>query len=200
MSKPSDDQAKNELIEELTSILAQDRNLVVGTYEGKPILKPEAKELLDKIVGLFEKTLTQTKAYWHPITKLRISALRKMYLYVLATETNEIDVADCGLTYSERSSLTILRFHALIAKVKDEEGHQHRRKWLITSRGAKFLRNQVKIPAKVKTYNNTVVDYAEELVGIIDVLGEDPKMPPTLPFERATPTVADIKKVQAKLL
>lgn len=152
-----------------------------------------------EVTNLLETGMAKTTAYWHPITKLRINALKKMYTYVLSNGENIIDASECGLSYSERSSLTILRFHALIAKHK-VDGHHVRRQWVITHRGAQFLRNQITIPAKVKTYHNVVTDHSEEHVSVVDILGEDPKLPPTEPFERTSPVISDIKKAQMRLV
>jgi len=52
----------------------------------------------------------------------------------------------------------------------------------------------------VKTYHNVVTDHSEEKVTIIDILGEDPKLPPTEPFEKVSPVLDDIKKAQMRLL
>ena len=152
-----------------------------------------------EVVGLLEAGMAKNYAYWRSITKLGINTLKKMYAVVLSGGENIIDVGDCGLSYSERSSLTLLRFHALIAKRK-EDGRHVRRQWVITHRGAQFLRNQISLPAKVKTYHNVVTDHSEEKVTIIDILGEDPKLPPTEPFEKVSPVLDDIKKAQMRLL
>lgn len=150
--------------------------------------------------GLCPCCLKKAQAYWHPITKLRIHALQKMYAAVIESHENLVDVGEAGLDYAERSSLSILRFHALIAKKLDSKGHQNRRQWVITHRGAQFLRNQMDIPLKVKTYQNRVVDHSTEMVSIIEVLGYNPDLPPTEPFERALPTSENVKVVQRRLL
>lgn len=140
-------------------------------------------------------------SYWHPLSKSRVAALQKLYGAVLTSESNDIDTRDCGLSYAERSGLTILRFHGLIAKVKDEDGHHVKSHWLITRRGAAFIRNKITVPKEVKTYDNKVTDHSEELVSIIDILGEPYVAPPIKLFEPENPTPADLSgAVQQSLI
>lgn len=55
------------------------------------------------------------------------------------------------LTTQEQMNWTKLRFHALVAKA-DIRGY-----WLLTKRGAQFLRGEISIPTRVQTYRNKVV-------------------------------------------
>lgn len=68
-----------------------------------------------------------------------------------------IDADKLELKHSERTQLTKMRFHALVAKVK-EDGHQVPRQWVITTKGWQFLGNKP-VPAKVLVYENQVLGH-----------------------------------------
>ena len=73
------------------------------------------------------------------------------------------------LDHSEYGNFQKLRFHALIAKNKEDNIIQNR-EWLITKRGADFLKGEIEIPARVQTFRNRVTDHDEETVNIKDVM------------------------------
>jgi hypothetical protein len=68
-----------------------------------------------------------------------------------------IDVGKLTLDHNERSQLTKIRLHGLIAKVK-KDGHQIPRHWVVTTKGWQFLGGE-DIPAKVVIYNNQVLGH-----------------------------------------
>lgn len=68
-----------------------------------------------------------------------------------------IDADELDLKHSERTQLTKMRFHGLIAKVK-KDGHQVPRNWVITTKGWQFLGNKP-VPAKVIIYENQVLGH-----------------------------------------
>lgn len=68
-----------------------------------------------------------------------------------------IDADKLDLKHSERTQLTKMRFHGLIAKVK-KDGHQVPRNWVITTKGWQFLGNKP-VPAKVIIYENQVLGH-----------------------------------------
>lgn len=119
------------------------------------------------------------KAYWHRLTPGIVKALVKMRAGIAKTQVNKInpsvdlDGTDHEMTKNERSNLSKLRFHALIAKV-NEDGERQQGEWLITKRGFAFLRGEEAVPMRVKTYRNKVVDHDERLVTIGDVIGSTP--------------------------
>lgn len=81
-----------------------------------------------------------------------------------------IDVDTIGLKHSERTQLTKMRFHGLVAKVK-ENGTQVPRHWLITTKGWKWLKGEP-IQQKVLVYNNTLLGHEGGFVTIKQVLNE----------------------------
>lgn len=69
-----------------------------------------------------------------------------------------IDVDILDLRHSERTQITKLRFHGLLAKVKNDDNTQIARRWLITRKGWEFLAGSA-VPAKVVVYNNQVLGH-----------------------------------------
>lgn len=68
-----------------------------------------------------------------------------------------IDVGTLDLNHNERSQLTKLRLHGLIAKVKKDKHHIPRH-WVVTTKGWQFIGGQ-DVPAKVVIYNNQVLGH-----------------------------------------
>lgn len=145
--------------------------------------------------------LTPLEAKWYVISYTVASLLKAMYNDVLEAGVNIVDLkaleARGGITYNEKSASSIARFHGLIAKRKVNGVHVPN-EWVITTRGAQFLRNIIKLPRKVKVYRNRVVDHWHEEVSVIDILGNDPRVAATLPFERDLATADDINLSEAK--
>lgn len=103
--------------------------------------------------------------YSHRMDDLNVVALRKIWEYVVTGKENKIDVGKAGLNYEERSRVTQLRFHGLIAKYKTATGTQVPSTWLMTKRGGDFLKGIITIPAIVYTFDNEVIGHGIEQVG-----------------------------------
>lgn len=116
----------------------------------------------------------QATAYWHRLTPGLVGALIKLRTAVHEKQRNNIDIhKEMDLTTTEAMNWTKLRFHGLVAKYK-VDGQVQRGQWVLTSRGAQFLRGEIARPRKVKTLNNAVVDHDyDDLVKIKD-LGHEP--------------------------
>lgn len=110
------------------------------------------------------------KIYRYGISTSMVRVLRVMAKGTTTGTTRAIDVDDLSLRHSERTQLTKMRFHGLVAKVK-EDGHQIPRHWLITHKGWRFLANEP-VPAKVVVYNNQVLGHDGGTVTIKRVAGE----------------------------
>lgn len=159
----------------------------------------EARAIMEQ-TGICPSCATKAQAYQYSLNKTGVNSLRKIYLRVVTTEVNLVNVNDVGLTYLEHTVTSKLRYHGLIAKAKDEDGNHLRNTWLITRRGAAFLRNKESIPRKVKVYKNQVVDHSTDMMSVVDVLGQDPKVPAARPFEYVVPTAADAGKAVQRAL
>ena len=79
------------------------------------------------------------QAYWHRLTPGIVKALVKMRAGIDRSQVNHInpntdlDGTDLEMTKNERSNLSKLRFHALIAKY-DENHERVQGEWLIMTR------------------------------------------------------------------
>lgn len=114
------------------------------------------------------------RKYWYKITPGLLDVLFIMVQYVHEQDRNEFTIKEIRdrLKPFQYTQTTKLRFHGLIAKVKDENGVHHG-KWLITRRAGEFMRNEIVLPQKVQTQNNKVIDYDDFNVSIRDVYGDD---------------------------
>ncbi len=115
------------------------------------------------------------KQYWYKVTPGLIDVLLILLDYVHETNRNSFrqkEVRD-RLKSFQYTQLTKLRFHGLIAKIKDSDG-KWSGAWLITSRSADFLRGDITIPERVKTYRNKVVDHDDVNVSVREVYGSYP--------------------------
>lgn len=114
------------------------------------------------------------RKYWYKITPGLLDVLFILLEYVHDTDKNEFtakEVRDRLKTF-QYTQFTKLRFHGLIAKIKDENG-TFTGKWLITRRAGDFMRNEIVLPQKVQTQANKVIDYDDVNVSIRDVYGDD---------------------------
>lgn len=112
------------------------------------------------------------KAYWHKLTPGLVRALLVMARKVREKNLNVVNKNELQLDHSQYGNFQKLRFHGLIAK-HIVNGEWHRGEWLITSRGGQFLRAQISVPAKVKTFRNRVVEHSKELTWIKEVMKQD---------------------------
>lgn len=95
-------------------------------------------------------------------TKLQLDGQDK------AGRTIDVDVLD--LKHSERTQLTKMRFHGLVAKVKEDDGTQIPRHWLVTTKGWQFLKGG-DVAAKVVVYNNQVLGHDGGVTNIKRIIG-----------------------------
>jgi hypothetical protein len=98
----------------------------------------------------------------HALTPGLVSALKKMAQYCVQEKRRVVTKKELNkiLTFSESANWTKLRFHALIAKVKDEDGKNHG-KWIITRLGWQFLRGGCDLPKIRYSFRNRVVSPEE---------------------------------------
>lgn len=113
------------------------------------------------------------KMYWHKITPGLVRALVKTYQTISSNGENKVAKDEIKLSHSEYGNFQKLRFHGLIAKYK-VEGKWVRGTWLLTRRGAEFLKGRIEIPAKVQTFRNKVVGHDPRMVKVADVMDVQP--------------------------
>jgi hypothetical protein len=123
------------------------------------------------------------KQFWHTLNPGLVSVLVKCIQFVHEHNKNEFHLQrDLHLSVNEFCNLTKLRFHALVAKVDGKPGF-----WLITSRGGQFLRGEISIPTRVKTFRNRVIDHAPELIHIDRLKGRIPEFEREYAYEYQRP-------------
>jgi hypothetical protein len=134
------------------------------------------------------------KAFFHTLTPDLVSVLVKCIEFVHAANKNEFHLQDdLHLTVNQFSNFTKLRFHALVAKVDDKPGY-----WLITARGGQFLRGEIAVPLRVKTFRNKVLEHSKELIHILELKGKIPYFEREYAYEYQRP-IATQKVDQQKL-
>ena len=110
------------------------------------------------------------KIYRYGISDSMVTVLRAMAKSTTPQAGRAIDVDAINLRHSERTQLTKLRFHGLVAKVKDDDGTQVARHWLITRKGWAFLGGE-DIQEKVVVYNNQVLGHEGGTTNIRRIAG-----------------------------
>lgn len=132
------------------------------------------------------------KKYWHSITPGLVKTLVKIYEAVSKKGENKIHPhKEMQLTTSEHMNMTKLRFHGLIAKYRDE-GEVERGFWVITSRGADFLKGKIQIPGKVLTFRNKVESHDDQMVTITEVMRSEPYWQKEFTYEIFEPKQATL--------
>jgi len=117
--------------------------------------------------------LGSTSKYWHKLTPGLVQALVKAYMRVCEKGENVVHKNELELDHSEYGNFQKLRFHALIARYK-RDGIAQRSTWLITKRGARFLKGDYEVPARVQTFRNAVVAHSDIMVDLTRVMKSDP--------------------------
>lgn len=111
---------------------------------------------------------------WYELTAGHANALIKIYNRVVEKNKNFVDVPkEIPMTKVEYTVYQKLHMHALIAKVK-ENGRVRKGCYLITKRGAQFLRGEIQIPKSVQTFRDRIVGKSEDFITINDLLQETP--------------------------
>lgn len=110
------------------------------------------------------------KKYWHGLTPGLVSALIKFRKAVISKNLNSVHLlkdmsGDYELSRHEWNNFTKLRFHGLAVKDKNAPAGY----WLLTKRGASFLKGDLDVPRRVLTFNNRVEDHSTDVVNIKDV-------------------------------
>lgn len=139
------------------------------------MISPEQAQQLEQAAehnnGKCTRCHQTIKMYRYRINETHARFLRAMAVAVKDTGVNDVDISTIGIAYSTRSQVSKLRFHGLIARIKDKRGKQVPRHWLITKKGWGFLHGDP-IQSKVVIYDNMVMGHEGELVNIYQVAHE----------------------------
>lgn len=121
------------------------------------------------------------KMWWHMVTPGLVGDLMKSINFVKNANKNEFHLQkDLSLSKNDYNNFQKLRYHGLVTKVKEKAGY-----WLITKRGGQFLRNEIEIPAGVKTFRNNIEEdgHTVETVRITDFQDRYPTFQSEFAFE-----------------
>lgn len=135
---------------------------------------------------------------WDRITPGEVEFLIKFRDLVIANNKNLINVPkEMNLSNVEYSDFQKLRYHALIAKHK-EDGAAKRGWWVLTHRGNQFVKGEIQIPEKVRVFRNRITGYSDYLVDIKKVMQTDPywDTKDTITFEPADQETIDTSKAE----
>lgn len=143
---------------------------------------------------------------WDRITAGEAEFLIKFRDLIIQKGENLVNVpVEMYLSKVEYTDFQKLRFHALIAKHK-EDGRHKRGWWVLTRRGNQFVKGEIQIPEKVRVFRNRITGYSENNVDIQTVLKTEPYWDnqDTIEFEVAsedviTDTTAQIVKKKKRL-
>lgn len=134
------------------------------------------------------------KKFWHKITPILVDCLVEVRTKVVEQNENKVYKRDLNLSHSEYGNFQKLRFHALIAKYKENDVWI-RGYWVLTRRGAQFLNGEIQIPKSVQTFRNVVVGHSEDVVRLKDVLADTTYVETIYDIKTEDPTEEDIAKV-----
>lgn len=147
----------------------------------------------EKIQPVFcEHCGASMKEYWHPLSSGYVSALIKFANGVREKRENKIHLLQDlwgpnQLSRHEWNNFTHLRFHGMVAKVKEKDDGGELRHiagyWLLTRKGGAFLRGEISVPKKVKTFRNEVIDHSAELAHIKDFNLREVSFPADFDFD-----------------
>ena len=117
------------------------------------------------------------KKHWHRLSAGLANTLIKFREECIRRGTYKLrPSSEVAFSKTEYNNFQKLRYHALVAKAKDENKKHIDGLWILTKRGNQFCKNQIKLPVNVQTFRNKITDKSKELVSIYDVLkmkGED---------------------------
>lgn len=107
---------------------------------------------------------------WENITRGHLTLLTKLHRAIKKHNRNSIHLQkDLELTKNEYANFQKLRYNGLVAHAK-ETGC-----WLLTRRGASFLKEEIDLPKGVLIFRNRIQKYATERVDIQKILkGKEP--------------------------
>ena len=104
------------------------------------------------------------KIWEHSLSPGLVKTLIKFANAIKRKKENDIDLQkEAGFNLNEYNNFQKLRYFGLVAKIEGEAGH-----WLITRNGWAFLKSELTMPKKVKTFRNKIQEKSNELVSIKD--------------------------------
>ena len=96
-------------------------------------------------------------SYWHKINKPLVDALLKLYLAGGVSHLRDLD-----LTISQNNNFQKLHYFELATSNGSGE-------YTIKDNGVDFLLGRIKIPKRIKTFRNEIIEKSDELVDVKNV-------------------------------
>lgn len=105
------------------------------------------------------------KEYVHSLTPGLVKSLVKFGEAIKCKGINDIHLqTEVDLTKNEYNNFQKLRYWGLVHHADKENIKSGR--WLLTSNGSRFLKGEIKMPKKVKTFRNQKINQWTALVGV----------------------------------
>lgn len=118
------------------------------------------------------------KEPWHTLTPGLVQILIKCLKAVKENNKNLFHwEKDVKMSNTESHNFTKLRYHALIAK-SGRRGY-----WVLTDRAGKFLRGEMEVPRRVKTFHNKVIGHDTQTVHVKGLVGQMPWLESEFDFD-----------------
>lgn len=108
--------------------------------------------------------MTKANVYRHTLDDADVGALRHIHTWLLKHGGYEVDVRQALPSYTERSRVTQLRYHGLLAKALNKEGKHKASLWILTRRGAQFLKGELLVPKWVESCKNKLTGVKSEVM------------------------------------
>jgi hypothetical protein len=108
----------------------------------------------------------QMKEWWHRLNPGMVGLLFASIALVKQKGVNIIEKNEVCKTNSECCNYNKLRYFGLIAYARDADGNRIDGVFVLTRNAGSFLRGEIKMPYRVKTYRNELIGKSEEEVFI----------------------------------
>lgn len=116
----------------------------------------------------------QMKEWWHRLTPGVVELLFRTIEVVKNKGVNIVEKNEVCKTNSECCNYNKLRYFGLIAYARDDNDDRIDGVFVLTRNAGAFLRGEIGMPYKVKTYRNELVEKSEEMVMVNSFRGKYP--------------------------
>lgn len=117
----------------------------------------------------------QMKEWWHRLTPGLVNLLFDCIQIVKSKNKNLILRREIIRTPSEAGNFYKLRYFGLIAKHRDQNGDPIEGEFVLTVNAGRFLRGEIEMPIRVKTYRNQLIEKDQKTVPIRNFYGKVPE-------------------------
>lgn len=144
-----------------------------------------------------ERCGASLRAYFHTLTPGLVRVLIKIITAVHKKGKNSVHLQrDMELTKTEYANAQKLRFHGLIAHA--DPNNKNSGLWLVSAKGGAFLRGEISVPKRVKTFRNKVMGHSDEVIHIGELKSKIPYFESQFVYE--TLNLGSFRKARAQQL